>query len=66
VLRIELLMNDQRQELVTEGVDVALRFGKLMDSNATARLMGTVACPLVASPAYVRSPRSRPILKIIR
>ena len=53
-LRVELLMNDQRQELVTEGVDVALRFGKLVDSTATARRLGIVGCLLVASPAYLR------------
>jgi DNA-binding transcriptional LysR family regulator len=53
-LRIELLMSDQRQELVSEGVDVALRFGSLADSTAVARRLGTVPCLLVASPAYLR------------
>jgi DNA-binding transcriptional LysR family regulator len=52
-LRVELLMNDQRQDLVIEGVDVALRFGMLGDSNATARLLGRVPRLLVASPAYL-------------
>src|SRR5260370_937314 len=42
-LRVELLMNDQRQDLVIEGVDVALRFGMLGDSNATARPAGARA-----------------------
>src|SRR6201993_1826253 len=36
-LRIDLMMGDQRQDLVAEGVDVALRFGPLSDSTATAR-----------------------------
>jgi DNA-binding transcriptional LysR family regulator len=36
-LRVELLMDDQLQNLVTEGVDVALRFGALADSTATAK-----------------------------
>ncbi|WP_050477547.1 LysR family transcriptional regulator [Herbaspirillum rhizosphaerae] len=53
-LRVELLMNDQRQELVAEGVDVALRFGKLADSTATARRLGAIGCLLVASPAYLK------------
>lgn len=52
-LRIELLMNDQRQELVSEGVDVALRFGTLANSSATARRLGAIECLLVASPSYL-------------
>lgn len=52
-LRIELLLSDQRQELVSEGVDVVLRFGKLADSTATARRLGTIPCLLVASPSYL-------------
>ena len=36
-LRIELVMNDHHQDLVTEGLDVVLRFGSLPDSSATAR-----------------------------
>ena len=52
-LRIELLMNDQRQDLVYEGVDIALRFGELADSVATARRIGATPRMLVASPAYL-------------
>jgi len=53
-LRIVLLVNDQRQALITEGVDVAFRFGSLGDSTATARRLGCVERVLVASPAYLR------------
>ncbi|HLH12086.1 MAG TPA: LysR substrate-binding domain-containing protein [Methylovirgula sp.] len=52
-LRVDLLMNDQQQDLVNDGVDVALRFGALKDSNATARRLGTTCRALVASPAYL-------------
>ena len=52
-LRIELLMTDQRQDLITEGVDVALRFGVLTDSTATARKLGVSPRLLAASPAYL-------------
>ncbi len=53
-LRVEMTMTDQRQNLVVEGVDVALRFGALPDSSATARKIGTSQRILVASPAYLQ------------
>ena len=53
-LRIVLLVNDQRQPLITEGVDVAFRFGSLDDSSATARRLGSIERVLVAAPAYLR------------
>ena len=53
-LRTVLLVNDQRQALLTEGVDVAFRFGTLADSAATARRLGSIERVLVASPGYVR------------
>jgi DNA-binding transcriptional LysR family regulator len=52
-LRIDLLMNDQRQDLLGDGVDVALRFGALPDTSATARRIGVVQRLLAASPAYL-------------
>jgi len=53
-LRVVLLVNDERQALITEGVDVAFRFGSLGDSTATARRLGSITRVLVASPAYLR------------
>ena len=53
-LRVELLMNDQRQDLVAEGIDVALRFGELQDSTAVARRVAVARRMLVASPAYLK------------
>lgn len=52
-LRIDLLMNDRYQNLVAEGIDVALRFGTLADSSAVARRLGASPRLLVASPAYL-------------
>ena len=52
-LRIDLSMSDHHQDLVTEGIDVALRFGALADSSAMARRLGVSPRLLVASPAYL-------------
>jgi DNA-binding transcriptional LysR family regulator len=52
-LRVEFAMADQRQDLVSESVDVALRFGPLADSTAMARRISHTERLLVASPAYL-------------
>ncbi len=58
-LRIDLSVNDQRQDLVVDGVDVALRLGSLPDSSAVARKIGEAPRVLAASPAYLER-RGRP------
>ncbi len=52
-LRIEFILNDEKQDLVGDAVDVALRVGSLPDSSAVARRIGTVHRTLAASPAYL-------------
>lgn len=52
-LRIEFLMDDRRQDLVGENVDIAVRFGALADSTATARFLGWNPKLLLASPSYL-------------
>ncbi len=52
-LRVEFLCSDQWQDLLLEGVDVALRLGKLADSTATARQLGQWERALLAAPAYL-------------
>jgi DNA-binding transcriptional LysR family regulator len=52
-LRIEFILSDDRQDLVGESVDVALRIGVLNDSTAVARKIGTVHRVVVAAPAYL-------------
>lgn len=53
LLRIEIVLDDRRQDLVRDAVDVAIRIGTLPDSNATARLLTSYARLIVASPAYL-------------
>ncbi len=52
-LRVDLTLNDHRQDLVTEGLDLALRFGPLPDSSIIARPIRVWSRILTASPAYL-------------
>ena len=53
-LKIELRVTDRYQDLVTEGLDVAFRFGALPDSTATAHKLIHQPNILTASPDYLR------------
>jgi len=52
-LRMELLLDDGRQDFVIEGVDIGLRFGALPDSSAVALRLGAIERVIAASPAYL-------------
>ena len=54
-LRVELSIDDRRQNLIQEGLDVAIRFGKLPDSSAIARLIGRWPLVAAAAPAYLET-----------
>lgn len=53
-LRIEIAVADQRQDLVAEGADIAIRMGKLGDSPFGARKLTTLERWIVAAPAYLK------------
>jgi DNA-binding transcriptional LysR family regulator len=53
-LRIDLAVDDGRQDLIREGIDVAIRFGKLEDSSATTVKIGTNPLLVAASPIYLK------------
>jgi DNA-binding transcriptional LysR family regulator len=53
LLQIDLAVDDRVQDLVTEGVDVALRFGAPSDSIAIARRIAVWPRLLAASPDYL-------------
>ena len=52
-LRFDLNFDDRRIDLVEEGIDVALRIGKLPDSSLVARRLFDVRAVVCASPAYL-------------
>jgi len=53
-LRIDLAMDDGRQDLIRSAIDVAIRSGKLEDSSATLRRVGSNPLLIAASPAYLK------------
>jgi DNA-binding transcriptional LysR family regulator len=58
-VQVELSLTDRVVNLVEEGVDVAVRIGRLADSVLIARRVGSTRRILVASPNYL-SGRKRP------
>jgi DNA-binding transcriptional LysR family regulator len=48
-----LTLNDRYIDLVEEGIDVAVRFGRLSDSSLVARRLAGSPVAVVASPAYL-------------
>ena len=53
-VQIDLSFEDRYTDLVANGIDVALRLGKLADSSLGARMLGVNPWVLVASPSYLR------------
>ncbi len=52
-LQIELSFEDRYVDLVAQGIDIAIRMGRLADSTLGARFLGINPWVLVASPAYL-------------
>jgi DNA-binding transcriptional LysR family regulator len=55
LLRVEMAVADERQDLVAEGADVAIRLGELNDSVFGARKLETLQRMVVASPVYLKA-----------
>ena len=53
-LRIDLSFDDRYSDLVAQGIDVAIRMGKLADSSLGASFLGVNPWLLVAAPRYLR------------
>jgi len=52
-LHLQILLEDRRQDLVRDAVDVAIRLGRLVDSTATVKMIATIPRVIVASPDYL-------------
>lgn len=57
-VEIDLVLNDRRVDLIDEGFDLAIRIGRLDDSNLIAKKLATVGFVCAASDAYLA--RHRP------
>ncbi len=57
LLRVELMLTNRKLNLVSEGLDVAVRAGRLESSSLVARKIGTLQVELYASPAYAERAR---------
>ena len=51
-LEMELVLDDRNIDLVQEGIDVALRMGRLVDSTLTARRIASSPHAVLATPSY--------------
>ena len=52
-VQIDLLFDDHIVDMVAQGIDVAIRMGRLVDSSLGARHLGTNPWSVVASPDYL-------------
>jgi DNA-binding transcriptional LysR family regulator len=52
-LEIDIVLDDRVIDLVSEGIDVALRMGQLSDSSAVARRLARGRRSVLATPAYL-------------
>lgn len=52
-LDVDVILDDRVIDLVSEGIDLALRLGTLTDSTAVARKIATGGRSVVATPAYL-------------
>ena len=52
-MRVELMLSDRYLNLIGEGLDIAVRIGRLPDSGLVTRRVGQVRRMVLASPAYL-------------
>ena len=55
LVQVDLSFEDRYVDLVANGIDVAIRMGKLADSSLGARFLGMNPWVMVAAPAYLKT-----------
>ncbi len=58
-IQVELILTARNVDLISEGVDLAIRAGKLVDSSLVARRIGAASMALFGAPSYLGR-RGRP------
>lgn len=53
-IRLQVTYEDRQAQLIEEGVDAAIRIGKLTDSSLVARTLGSACIACFASPDYLQ------------
>lgn len=51
---VEIMLNDRYVDLLAEGVDVAIRIGRLLDSDLVARRLAPCRMVVCAAPAFLK------------
>jgi DNA-binding transcriptional LysR family regulator len=54
-VNVEVILTDKTVDLVSEGIDLAIRAGDLKDSTLISKKLGSVYFALFASPKYLKS-----------
>lgn len=54
-VHVDIIATNQWLDLVTENIDIAIRFGELKDSSAIAKRLGWSRRLIVASPQYLKT-----------
>lgn len=62
-IQIDLMLSDRYQDLIEQGLDMAVRIGQLRDSSLVATEVGQVHRVLVASPDYLER-HGRPLTPV--
>jgi len=55
LIELELLVTNRRVDLIAEGVDVAIRIGRMEDSSYVCKKMGELEAGIYASPDYLKA-----------
>lgn len=62
-IQVDLVLEEKKTDLITEGIDVAIRLGELADSTLVAKKLGYHELIIVTSPEYLKSHSTPSTLK---